>query len=65
MDVPNLRNPEERDAFRNDTFCTFPDVAGDMYVSNNIHNTEPIPDSVYEHQKQLWEAYLAEHPGEE
>ncbi|MCQ2428164.1 MAG: Gfo/Idh/MocA family oxidoreductase, partial [Clostridia bacterium] len=36
--IPNLRNKAERDAFRNDTFCTFPDIAGDMYVSNNIHD---------------------------
>ncbi len=62
IDVPNLRNPEERDAFRNDTFCTFPEIAGDMYVSNNIHNPEPIPDEVYERQKQLWEQYIKEHP---
>jgi hypothetical protein len=46
--VPNLKNPSERDAFRNDTFCTFKDIAGDMWVSNNVHRTFDIPDSVYE-----------------
>jgi len=54
--VPNLRNKEERDAYRNDKFCTFIESAGDQCVSNNIHNSEPIPDSVYEEVKRRWEA---------
>ena len=53
--VPNLRDPAERDAYRNDTFCTFRDVAGDMWVPNNIHDQTPIPDEVYEREKQKWE----------
>jgi len=48
VDVPNLRNKEERDAYRNDTFCTFPDVAGDMLAPNNSHGIVAPPDSVYE-----------------
>jgi len=58
--VPNLRNKEERDAYRNDTLCTFPEIAGDQYVSNNIHNPEPIPDEVFEEVKRRW---LAGEPG--
>lgn len=53
--IPNLRNPEERDAFRNDTFCTFADIAGDMYAPNNIKDPTPLPDEVYERQRKLWE----------
>lgn len=60
IDIPNLRNPEERDAYRNDTFCTFPHIAGDMYVSNNIFNSERIPDSVYEEVRRRW---IAGEPG--
>ncbi len=52
--VPNLRNKEERDAYRNDTLCCFPHIAGDQYVSNNIHNDEPIPDEVFEKVRQMW-----------
>ena len=56
VDVPNLRNKEERDAYRNDTFCTFPHIAGDQYVSNNIQGYEEIPDSVYEEVRRRWQA---------
>ncbi len=52
--VPNLRNKEERDAYRNDTFCTFPDIAGDQYAPTNIHNNGRIPDEVYEKVRKQW-----------
>jgi hypothetical protein len=54
VDVPNLRNKAERDAYRNDTFCTFKEAAGDQCVPSNIHIKEPIPDSVYEEVKRIW-----------
>ncbi len=53
--IPNLRNKEERDAYRNDTFCTFPDSAGDMLVSNNVFMEDDIPDSVYEEVRRRWQ----------
>ncbi len=56
IDIPNLRNKAERDAYRNDTFCTFEESAGDQWVSNNIQGFEPVPDSVYEEVKRRWEA---------
>ncbi len=58
--VPNLRNKEERDEYRNDTFCSFPHIAGDQWVSNNIQGIEPVPDSVYEEVRRKW---LAGEPG--
>ncbi len=58
--VPNLRNKEERDAYRNDTFCTFTKIAGDQYVSNNIQEDIQIPDEVYEEVKRRW---IAGEPG--
>ncbi len=58
--VPNLRNKEERDAYRNDTFCTFSHIAGDQYVSNNIQGFEPVPDAIYEEVRRKW---LAGEPG--
>ena len=61
VEIPNLRNRETRDAFRNDTFCTFPDVAGDMLVPNNIHDPAPLPQEVYDRQKALWDEYEATH----
>lgn len=54
QDIPNLRNKEERDAYRNDTFCTFKESAGDMYVSNNIQENIEIDDSVFNKVRELW-----------
>jgi len=53
--VPNLRNPEERDAYRNDHACTNPAVAGDQLVPQSHHPDIEIPDSTYEHVKEIWE----------
>ncbi len=58
IDVPNLRNKEERDAFRNDTFCTFPEVGGDQYVPCNImqaNKDEVIEDAVYDEVRRKWQ----------
>lgn len=52
--LPNLRNIAERDAYRNDTFCTFPEIAGDQYVSNNITGAPEIPDEVFEEVRRMW-----------
>ena len=46
--IPNLRNPEERDAFRNDTACVDPAVAGDQLIPSYSKGNPQIPDSVYE-----------------
>lgn len=32
VDVPNLRSPEKRDAYRNDHACTTSEVAGDQLL---------------------------------
>lgn len=56
VDVPNLRNKEERDAYRNDTFCSFKNIAGEQYVPNNIYMADDIPDSVYEEVERKWKA---------
>ena len=58
IDIPNLRNKEERDAFRNDTFCTFPEVGGDQYVPCNImqaNKDEVIEDAVYDEVRRKWQ----------
>lgn len=51
--LPDLRKAEERDAYRHDTFCTFKESAGDMYVPNNLKDP-PIPDEVYEKVRDMW-----------
>lgn len=54
MDVPNLRNAEEREKWRNDTACTSPEVAGDMLLPTKYGGTPDIPDEVYEAVRQKW-----------
>ncbi len=53
--IPDLRNKAERDAYRNDTFCTFPEIAGDQYVSNQIKSDTYIPDEVFDRVRETME----------
>lgn len=62
-EIPNLRNKEERDKYRNDTACTDPKVAGDMLLPTTVNGTPDIPDEVYEEIKKKWE-YELTHDGE-
>ena len=52
--IPNLRNPEERDAFRNDRRCSDPKVAGDQLFPPYTRGEVVIPDEVYEMQRKEW-----------
>ena len=52
--VPNLRNKEERDAYRNDNACTNPAVAGDRLLPAYHTGNPEIPDEAYERVRQLW-----------
>lgn len=52
--IPDLRNREERDAYRNDTACSFPDIAGDQYITNNLGGAPEIPDEVFEEVRRKW-----------
>lgn len=55
MDIPNLRNKEERDVWRNDVCCTDPAVAGDSLWPCNRGGNPEIDDAVYDRQKELLE----------
>ena len=54
-EIPNLRNKAEREAWRNDTACTDPNVAGDMLLPTRFGGTPDIPDAVYEAVKKQWD----------
>jgi len=54
VDIPNLRNKCERDAYRNDTFCSFAESAGDQLAINNIQGYEPIPDEIFKEVERKW-----------
>lgn len=56
VDIPNLRNKEERDAWRNDNACTNPDIAGDALLPTTSIPAlrEPLSDEVYERVRNMW-----------
>jgi len=63
MDIPDLRNKEERERWRADTLCTDEKVAGEMLVPSRKGGNPDIPDEVYKEQKALWEKELASREG--
>ncbi len=52
--IPNFRNPEERDAFRNDNACTNPKVAGDQLLPQSSHELPEFGPEVYEYMRNKW-----------
>ena len=48
MEIPDLRDPAEREKWRNDTACTDPEAAGDMLQPSLSGGDPEIPESVYE-----------------
>lgn len=56
MAIPNFRNAEEREKYRNDTACTDPKVAGDMLLPTFSKGTPQISPKVYEDIKRKFEA---------
>ncbi len=58
MEIPDLRKTEERERWRNDTTSSFPEHAGDMYLSPEPLGSDPIPDEVYEQVRANWNRKL-------
>lgn len=52
--VPDLSDPKERDAYRNDNACTNPSVAGDQLLPCTSLGEPDIPDETYEYVRDLW-----------
>ena len=61
IDIPDLRNKDQRDLYRNDTFCTDKKVAGDMYVYSHSSGEIKHPKEVYE---KVYESYKKRKLGE-
>ncbi len=55
MDVPDLRDPAQREKWRGDVACTVPGAAGDQLLPTCSLGTPDIPDSVYEAVARKWE----------
>ena len=55
FDIPNLRNKEERDLWRDDVSCTDPRIAGDKLLPLTAQGTPEIEPEVYENVKRRWQ----------
>ena len=58
MAIPDLRDPAQRDKWRNDTACTDPNAAGDMLLPTCRGGTPDIPAEIYNEVRKKWEAFL-------
>ena len=56
MDIPNLRDKQEREKWRNDTTCTDPKVADEMLIPCYHEGNPTVPKEIYENQQRAWEA---------
>ena len=54
--IPNFRNKEEREPWRNDNACSNPAVAGDQRLPITSWGERDIPDAVYDRVRELWKA---------
>lgn len=63
MEIPNLRNKEEREKWRNDTACTDPKVAGESLLPTCSMGTPVIDKAVYEKMYALWRKDLESDTG--
>ncbi len=59
VEIPNLRDKAVREAWRNDTACTDPKVAGDMLLPTCATGTPKIDQGVYDHMLELWKRECA------
>jgi hypothetical protein len=54
-DIPNLRNPDEREKWRNDTTCTDPKNPEYRCIPSYSKGNPEIPDEVYEKLKEKFD----------
>ena len=55
MQIPDLRDPAVREAYRHDIKCTNKNIAeGDDLLPKTSYGDVYLPDEVYEHVRQLW-----------
>lgn len=55
IDIPDLRDPVQRELYRNDTACTTPAVAGDQLIPSKPGGNTEIDPKIYEYVHGLWE----------
>ncbi len=55
VDVPDFRDPQQREAYRNDHACTDPAVAGNQLLPSRLNETELPPPEAYERARAMYE----------
>jgi hypothetical protein len=55
IEIPDLRKQEERDKYRNDTWCVDSDETNPMRVPSFSKGDPDIPDEVYERVRKMYE----------
>ena len=63
MEIPDLRDKSIREAYRNDTMCTDPKVAGDMLIPCFSKGNPDIPDAIYDLMREKFEKELESDSG--
>lgn len=54
-EVPDFRDKAVREKYRNDVWCTNPDIAGESLAPFCSFGSPNIPDSVYDEVRKVWE----------
>lgn len=60
MEIPNMRDKEERERYRNDTTCVQAEVAGDMTIPSFSKGNLEVYDMVYELVRRKWSSQSEE-----
>ncbi len=60
QEIPDLRDPAQRDKWRNDTRCTDPAAAGDQLIPSYSKGNPAIPQEIYDSMKKKLDAFYAE-----
>ena len=60
MAIPNLRNAEDREKYRNDTTCVDPKVAGDMVIPSYSKGNPDIPEEFHARMKEKYRIFREE-----
>ena len=55
MDIPDFRDPAQREPYRNDNRCTDPKVAGDQLIPSYSKGNPAIPAENYERMRKIYE----------
>ena len=60
MEIPDLRNREIRDQYRNDTACSDKKAAGEQYIPSYSKGNPEVPPEIYQRTRERWLQSLEE-----